>query len=193
MTLDDSNLAHPIPFFPGDSVYAKNNSLGGLEAAFRTLMDDPSYNYFRSEVPIDGIWDDHDMGVNDGGRHVNHRNERQEMFMKYISTDRDRDGSDAPLANTCSNAEEDGKHCSHEDIHTNERRDGLYKVIDKRFNSGSIVRFILLDTRSHRDNHFIKSLGEIKLPLMPLVAAFIRLSYSVVGLGRSHEGDASRI
>lgn len=169
--------------FPGDSVYAKNNSLGGLEAAFRTLMDDPSYNNFRSEVPIDGIWDDHDMGINDGGKHVSNKNERQEMFMKYITTDRD------TKVNTCSVTEQDGKHCSYNDIYMNERRDGLYKIIDKRFNSGSIVRFILLDTRSHRDNHCIKSLGEIHLPLTPIIAAFIRLSYSVVGLGRSYKGD----
>jgi hypothetical protein len=107
------------------------------------------------------------MGVNDGGKHVTLRKERQEMFAKYITGLKEM-GSQPGI-----------------------KRDGLYKVMDRRFGAnGPLVRFILLDTRSHRDNHYIRSLGEIKLPLTAIIAAFIRLTYTVLGLGREHKGDS---
>ena len=51
------------------------------------------------------------------------------------------------------------------------------------------VRFILLDTRYFRDSHFVRSLGEVKLPFTALVAAFIRLMYTTLGFGLHYNGD----
>ena len=42
------------------------------------------YKEFQNVAQIDGIWDDHDMGVNDGGKHVAFKEERRDLFMKYI-------------------------------------------------------------------------------------------------------------
>ena len=130
------------------------------------------------------------MGVNDGGKYVSKRKERQDMFVKYIT--RRKDVSDAP-----SDEGDDSNLFVTEKLryaHSQQdfTQDGLHKVMDRRFGvHGPLVRFILLDTRSHRDNHYIRSLGEIKLPLTPLIAAFIRAMYSVLGLGRQHKGITS--
>ena len=167
LSLDSSAVITDFIYKTGDSVYAKNNSLTGLESALKSLSDNTLYRTFRANVEVDGTWDDHDMGVNDGGKHVTMRKERQEMFATYVTGPKEM-GSQPDI-----------------------KRDGLYKVMDRRFSAnGPLVRFILLDTRSHRDNHYIRSLGEIKLPLTPLIAAFIRLTYTVLGLGREHKGNS---
>jgi hypothetical protein len=153
------------------------------------------------------------MGVNDAGKHVTMRKERQEMFLKYVtglkeasdsvSNNGDISKPSRTLSSDGVTAEADlnGEHLgSTNEVIKNSgypksqqgiRQDGLYKTMDRRFGAdGPLVRFILLDTRSHRDNHYIKSLGEIKLPLTALIAAFIRLTYSVLGLGREHKGKS---
>ena len=154
------------------------------------------------------------MGVNDGGKYVTKRKERQEMFVKYITRRKDvsysssDDGDNNTFATTiiasvimADAPDLNGEHRASNDQATEKigyphskqdvTQKGLYKVIDRRFGvDGPLVRFILLDTRSHRDNHYIRSLGEIKLPLTPLIAAFIRAAYSVLGFGREHRGTS---
>jgi hypothetical protein len=52
------------------------------------------------------------------------------------------------------------------------------------------IRFILLDTRSYREDHWIRSLGEYKfIPLSALFAAGIRLIYTSLGYGLDHSAD----
>ena len=170
--------------------------------AFKNLSNNPLYDNFRRGVKVDGIWDDHDMGINDGGRHVNNLKERQNLFINYITGDHQSantsDRSDTEVINNeeSSNtsprainsiSDTDSVNREGEDYH---KRDHLSKMFDKKFGkNGPNVRFILLDTRSHRDYHYIRSLGEIKFPLTPIIAAFVRAAYSVIGLGREHAGD----
>ena len=208
LSLDSFAVLTDCIYITGDSVYAKNNSLSGLESALESLSDNTLYRAFRENVEVDGTWDDHDMGVNDGGKHVTLRKERQEMFVKYVTGLKDVLDSTSTPSRTLSSdgvasevTDLNGEHHSSTDEviknigYTSSqqgiKQDGLYKVMDRRFGAnGPLVRFILLDTRSHRDNHYIRSLGEIKLPLTALIAAFIRLTYSVLGLGREHKGNS---
>jgi alkaline phosphatase D len=148
--------------FLGDSVYAKNNSIEGLETAFQNLSLNKFFREFRQTTEIIAVWDDHDYGVNDAGRHVSRKQLRQQSFLNYIG-----DGA------------EDNRY----------NQDGLYTSIDRRFVGGTTVKFILLDTRSHRDSHYIRSLGEIQLPLFPLFAAAIRTFCTVFGFGTAYNGD----
>lgn len=183
----------------GDSIYAKDNTLAGLETAFKNLSRNPLYDNFKKSVKVDGIWDDHDMGINDGGKYVKNLKERQAMFMKFVTDDhRSVNAFDRNETRTISGEENlntspaavsdaDGVNREGEE---DRGRDHLSKVFDKKFGTnGPNVRFILLDTRSQRDYHYIRSLGEIKFPLTPIVAAFLRGAYSVMGLGREHQGD----
>lgn len=170
------------------------------------------YRAFGADVEIDGIWDDHDMGVNDAGKYVTQGKERQQMFVRYVtqhkavSASPPDDGRDSnhflkttPVVMTTGAPDVKGENCASDNqikqiigyphSQPDVTKDGLHKVMDRRFGvDGPLVRFILLDTRSHRDNHYIRSLGEIQLPLTPLIAAFIRAAYSVLGVGREHKG-----
>ena len=51
------------------------------------------------------------------------------------------------------------------------------------------LQVILLDTRYHRDSHFIPSIGSFKIPFSALVAAFTRWLCGTLGLGLDHGGD----
>ena len=154
----------------GDSVYASKNDVASLEKAYMNLTANEYYQRFKENVPIMGTWDDHDYGINDGGKYVDHIHERQKLFRKYIL------GDDANnLRSSDSDNDNDMK---------------LYTTINNIFYpSGATVKFIILDTRSYRDNHYIRSLGEFKLPLFPIIAALIRTTYTILGFGRNYIGD----
>ncbi len=53
----------------GDNVYGDFNDAEAkpLKAAYTALAGQPDYQRLRSTVPILPMWDDHDMGKNDGG------------------------------------------------------------------------------------------------------------------------------
>ena len=199
----------------GDSVYPKNNSIRGLEAAFEKLTDDSMYKEFQNVAQIDGIWDDHDMGVNDGGKHVAFKEQRQNLFMKYITSNKKKSYGSQTChtmdlnAENMTNAEGTANRSSEEQSHSNfgtveedismannfleadstGNADYLYKTIDRILPNGAVIRFILLDTRSYRDFHYIRSVGEFKYPLTPLIAALIRGVQSVLGIGRQYTGN----
>ncbi len=55
-------------FWTGDAGYGKSNSIEGMTEALLNLTTDERYRGFtQNGVEVDGIWDDHDFGVNDGG------------------------------------------------------------------------------------------------------------------------------
>ena len=66
----------------GDAVYAKNNTLSGLKYAYDKQLNSPYYEEFQNKIKLmDGIYDDHDYGVNDGGRFVDNQGIRKKMFL----------------------------------------------------------------------------------------------------------------
>ena len=58
----------------GDNVYADSvgsrdvgPDLNEMRRAYATLSAEPGFAHLRSRVPLLGVWDDHDYGLNDGG------------------------------------------------------------------------------------------------------------------------------
>ena len=88
-----------------------------------------------SDIEVDGIWDDHDYGVNDAGRWITDQDHRQQIFSDFIRF-----------------------HSSSPDYSQAEARNTLYHDVDFEI-SGILVKFIFLDTRSYRDSHWIRSVG----------------------------------
>lgn len=152
-------------FWTGDAVYGKSNSVTGLIAGFKNLTDNPLYGQFTEDVTIDGVWDDHDFGVNDGGNQADNIPERQLEFIRFLA--RSNKARKAPA---------------------HRHRDGLYHSLDLTLLDDISVKVIFLDTRSFRDPHWIRSVGEHRFPLSSLVAAALRGSYSILGYGRDYTG-----
>lgn len=149
----------------GDAVYSPNNSVAGLVHAYKNLTDNVEYQLFQERMDvIDGVWDDHDYGVNDGGRDVEDKGTRQGMFLDFLF------GSGE--GNAVLRAQE-----------------GLYHSRMVALGEGLTAKLVFLDTRSHRGPHWLYSIGAIPLPLTALIAASVRTTYTMLGFGREHDAD----
>lgn len=116
----------------GDNIYADVVREGGrlkfigdplrVEAAYRQLRDDPSWERFQNAVPILPMWDDHDFGLNDAGADLPFAARSEELFLDFW-----RVPADDPRR----------------------ARPGVYHA--ETFNSGDLtIQVILLDTRRFR-------------------------------------------
>ena len=146
----------------GDSVYPANHSVDTLVAAYSNLTSNAKYTNFIAEVGvIDGILDDHDFGVNDGGRTVDNIETRRTLFYNFLHL-----------------------HLNHETDH--------FTSSDMLYHSTKImpnVNVIFLDTRTYRDDHYVKSIGNYHFPFTALIAAAVRGFCGVFKLGSDYNGD----
>jgi len=107
----------------GDNVYADTEDMSVMRSKYAVLKNHPGYTAFRKQVPILGIWDDHDYGVNDGNRLFSKKAEAKQQFMDFM---------DIP------------------EQHPMRTRAGIYAryVFGP---PGKQIKLILLDTRSFQD------------------------------------------
>ena len=52
----------------GDIIYADDQDIDDMKKAYTLQKNNPVYANFKKNVMIMGTWDDHDYGLNDGGR-----------------------------------------------------------------------------------------------------------------------------
>jgi alkaline phosphatase D len=52
----------------GDTIYADTEDIGRMRALYQTQARPPEYAKLVARTRVVGTWDDHDYGVNDGGR-----------------------------------------------------------------------------------------------------------------------------
>ena len=80
----------------GDNVYAdtpdfrSNPSRRGLQTEYGKLEAAPSFQRLRKSIPIYATWDDHDYGLNDGGKEFELKDVSQQVFFDFwrVSVDR---------------------------------------------------------------------------------------------------------
>lgn len=130
---------------------------------YKNLTSNPIYSEFTEAVRVDGVWDDHDYGVNDGGKFVANKDERRSEFLKFMQ----RSGNE--LSNLPS-------------------KSGIYHSVDASLGDLT-AKVIFLDTRSHRDHHLLRSLGECTFKGSAVIASFLRAGYSTLGIGRDYTGE----
>jgi len=68
----------------GDNIYGDTEDMAELRAKYGRLAADPGFAAVRAAVPIVAVWDDHDYGVNDGGREYPRRRESQQVFCDFF-------------------------------------------------------------------------------------------------------------
>jgi alkaline phosphatase D len=109
--------------FLGDNIYGDTDDMQVLEEKYHLQKNHPDYKKLRNEMPVIGVWDDHDYGKNDAGREYVYKEESQQLFLDFFDV-----------------AKDDARR---------ERR-GAYSSHDLKWKSYTI-RVILLDARYHRD------------------------------------------
>eukprot|EP01039_Chlorochromonas_danica_P009867 gene9868-10913_t len=150
----------------GDAVYTKGSTIPDLRQAYDLQLSHREYQSLVSHMKkVDGVWDDHDYGVNDAGADVSFRHERQLEFLRFL----ERSG------NT--------------EVSKMKDQDGIYHSLDVPLGDSSSAKVVFLDTRTFRSPHYIRSLGEYKFPLSAIFASAIRGAYSVMGYGREYDGE----
>jgi alkaline phosphatase D len=106
----------------GDTIYGDTEDMAVLRGKYDLLAADRGFGAIRNTVPIVAVWDDHDYGVNDGGREYPMRKESQQVFLDFFGVP-----PDAPVRT----------------------REGIYRRLMVG-PPGRRVQFICLDTRYHR-------------------------------------------
>ncbi len=107
----------------GDIIYGDTEDMGVLKRKYDEQKNSPEYSSFSNKVPILGIWDDHDYGVNDGDKTYKMKAESRDLLYDFL---------DVPENNLAWN------------------REGAYQsyVIGE---GDSEIKIILLDARYFRD------------------------------------------
>jgi len=110
----------------GDNIYGDSEDMNVMRQKYNKQNQVSDYRTMRTEVPILGIWDDHDFGKNNAGKEFSKKSESRDLMFEFL----DIDESNAAWT-----------------------REGAYQSYS--FGSiGKQVMIILLDSRYFRDEPF---------------------------------------
>lgn len=118
----------------GDNIYGDSENMDTLKAKYDRQKSNPVYQQLRQSTSVIGVWDDHDYGVNDGGKEYPFRKQSQQLMLDFF---------DVPAGSPLRRQE--GGYSSH-----------TYGPAGKR------VKVILLDGRYFRDP--LKKNGKENVP-----------------------------
>jgi len=115
---------HPDVFlWGGDNIYSDTDHAAIMKAAYKLQKQHKGYQKLLNKVRVLGTWDDHDYGLNDGGKEWDFKEESQQLFLDFM---------DVP------------------ENSPRRSREGVYHSEVLEASRGS-VKVILLDTRFFRD------------------------------------------
>ncbi len=81
----------------GDNIYGDSENMDTLKAKYTRQKSNADYGKLRSTASVIGIWDDHDYGVNDGGKEYPRRKESQQLMLDFL---------DVPALSPCADRKE---------------------------------------------------------------------------------------
>ena len=82
---DDILAQKPDVFiWGGDIVYADTDKVDKIRAFYQMQDKVPAYASLKKQVFITGTWDDHDYGLNDGGKEFVSKKESQQAFLDFM-------------------------------------------------------------------------------------------------------------
>jgi alkaline phosphatase D len=108
----------------GDIIYMDSDSLEITREAYQYLKTYPDYKVLTDSTQVIGIWDDHDYGLNDGGKEWAVKDEKKELMFEFLD-----EPADSPRRN----------------------HEGVYISYDYFLKGDRSVKVVLLDGRYFRD------------------------------------------
>ncbi|PZV80284.1 alkaline phosphatase D [Algoriphagus aquaeductus] len=107
----------------GDNIYGDSPVMDTLSAKYARQNANPGYQKLKASTPIIGIWDDHDYGINDGGKNYAQKKASRDLMFDFLG-----------VPDSAQERAREGAYSSH------------------IFGSGeNLVKVILLDARYFRD------------------------------------------
>ncbi len=69
----------------GDIIYGDTHDMEVLKGKYDQLKELKEYKEFAQKTPVLGVWDDHDYGVNDGGKYYSKKVESKEVLLDFLA------------------------------------------------------------------------------------------------------------
>ncbi len=69
----------------GDNIYGDSEDMKVMEAKYMLQKANPGYQLLQVSTPVIGIWDDHDYGVNDGGKEYPRKKQTQQLMLDFLN------------------------------------------------------------------------------------------------------------
>lgn len=107
----------------GDIMYGDSHDMKVLKDKYSRQKAKPQYQELLRHTKVVGIWDDHDYGINDGGKFYSKKDESKELLLDFLDVEQD------------------------DPVRTHK---GVYSDFDIQLKD-KYVKLILLDTRYFRD------------------------------------------
>lgn len=89
-----------LVLYMGDNVYgdvrSNDRALPELKAAYMRLADSEPFARVRAAAPVLTVWDDHDMGINDGGADYQYKEQSEALFEYVWAINRDDERASRP-------------------------------------------------------------------------------------------------
>ncbi len=68
----------------GDNIYADTKDTAKMKRDYALLLANPGYKKLTKQTKIIGTWDDHDYGINDGGKEWEIKADAQKFFLDFL-------------------------------------------------------------------------------------------------------------
>jgi alkaline phosphatase D len=83
--LDLATATKPDAFiYLGDNIYSDTYSMDTLRLNYQILGSKPEFQRLKAATRILAVWDDHDFGWNDSGRHYPYKAESKQIFLDFF-------------------------------------------------------------------------------------------------------------
>ena len=69
----------------GDNIYGDSPVMDTLRAKYSLQNAVVDYQVMKASTPIIGVWDDHDYGVNDGGKHFAQKKASRDLMFDFLN------------------------------------------------------------------------------------------------------------
>ncbi len=87
---DDMIGLNPNVFvWGGDIVYADGGDMNTLKLQYQQQNNIEAYQKLKEHTEVIGTWDDHDYGLNDGGRDFEDRDQSQQLFLDFLGVSKE--------------------------------------------------------------------------------------------------------
>lgn len=68
----------------GDMIYCDTYDMDSMRRTYKKFKQNSDYQSLLKKTSVIGVWDDHDYGLNDGGKEYSKRKESKELLMEFL-------------------------------------------------------------------------------------------------------------
>lgn len=87
---NEINAVHPqLWIWGGDIVYGDTHNMDTLRHKYEVQKAQPGYRQLMGHAMVTGVYDDHDYGINDGGKEYERRKESRDILLDFLDVSKD--------------------------------------------------------------------------------------------------------